>query len=54
VPLFLARGRSDLRQVGVALEESDTALWVLTHTDSRHLSRIPVVFTHFAAHLKLE
>jgi DNA-binding transcriptional LysR family regulator len=28
LPLFLARGRKNLRQVGVPLEESDTPLWI--------------------------
>jgi DNA-binding transcriptional LysR family regulator len=54
LPLFLARGRKNLRQVGVPLEESDTPLWILTHTDSRHLRRVAAVFDHLARNVQLE
>jgi DNA-binding transcriptional LysR family regulator len=54
VPLFLALGRGDLRQVGEPLEEGETSLWMLTHTESRHLSRVSAVFTHFVRHIQLD
>jgi DNA-binding transcriptional LysR family regulator len=54
VPLFLARERNDLRQIGQALEESETELWMLTHTESRHLSRVSAVFTHFVQQIQLD
>jgi DNA-binding transcriptional LysR family regulator len=53
LPLFFAKNRSDLRQVGEALEDSETSLWLLTHTDARHLRRVSTVFTHFSEHIRL-
>jgi DNA-binding transcriptional LysR family regulator len=48
IPLFLAQGRNDLRQISEPLEEGETSLWLLSHTESRHLRRISAVFTHFS------
>lgn len=37
LPVFLANNRSDLHQLTDALDECQTELWLLTHTESRHL-----------------
>jgi len=53
LPIFLARGRSDLRALTDALDECQTELWLLTHTESRHLRRVSTVFSHLARHMTL-
>ncbi|MDO8373314.1 MAG: LysR family transcriptional regulator [Polaromonas sp.] len=53
LPIFLARGRTDLRALTDALDECQTELWLLTHTESRHLRRVSTVFTHLAKHMTL-
>jgi DNA-binding transcriptional LysR family regulator len=53
LPIFLARGRSDLRALTDALDECQTELWLLTHTESRHLRRVSTVFSHLAKHMTL-
>jgi len=53
LPLFLAQGRSDLMALTGALEECQTELWLLTHTESRHLRRVSTVFSHLAQHMTL-
>jgi DNA-binding transcriptional LysR family regulator len=53
LPLFLARQRSDLRQLGAEIEECQTELWLLTHTEARHLRRVSAVYRHLAEHLVL-
>jgi DNA-binding transcriptional LysR family regulator len=54
LPVFLANGRSDLRQLTDALDECQTDLWLLTHTESRHLRRVSTVFSHLAQALELK
>ncbi|MDE2430848.1 MAG: LysR family transcriptional regulator [Burkholderiales bacterium] len=54
LPLFLAQGRKDLRQLSEVLDECQTELWLLTHTESRHLRRVSAVFSHLAQSLVLE
>ena len=54
LPIFLARGRSDLRALTDALDECQTELWLLTHTESRHLRRVSTVFGHLAKHMTLD
>lgn len=54
LPLFLAQRRSDLQQLTEALDECQTELWLLTHTESRHLRRVYAVYSHLAQHLALE
>ncbi|WKB53146.1 LysR family transcriptional regulator [Eleftheria terrae] len=54
LPLFLARGRSGLRQVSEPLEDAQTPLWLLTHPESRHLRRVSAVAGHLAQHLVLD
>jgi DNA-binding transcriptional LysR family regulator len=53
LPIFLARGRTDLRALTDALDECQTELWLLTHTESRHLRRVSTVFSHLAKHMTL-
>lgn len=53
LPLFLAQGRADLVALTGALDECQTELWLLTHTESRHLRRVSTVFSHLAKHLTL-
>jgi len=53
LPLFLAQGRTDLVALTGALDECQTELWLLTHTESRHLRRVSTVFSHLAKHLAL-
>jgi len=53
LPLFLAQGRSDLRQISPVLEECQTELWLLTHPQSRHLRRVATVYSYLAEHLCL-
>jgi DNA-binding transcriptional LysR family regulator len=53
VPLFLGQHRRELRQITEALDEHQTELWLLTHTESRHLRRVSTVFAHLASQLVL-
>lgn len=53
LPLFLAQGRSDLIQLSGVLDECQTELWLLTHTESRHLRRVATVFSHLAQQMLL-
>lgn len=54
LPVFLAGRRSDLIQLTEVIDECQTELWLLTHTESRHLRRVSAVFNHLSAHLLLE
>lgn len=54
LPLFLSERRTDLVQLTEAIDECETDLWLLTHTESRHLRRVSAVFNHLAEHLALE
>ena len=54
LPLFLAHGRSDVLQLTEPLDECQTELWLLTHTDTRHLRRVSAVFGHLSQHLRLD
>lgn len=53
LPLFLAQKRSDLRQLTAVLDECQTELWLLTHTESRHLRRVSAVYGYLSQHLSL-
>lgn len=53
VPVFLARGRTDVLQVSEPVPECDVQLWLLTHPESRHLRRIATVAAHLAEHVTL-
>ncbi|MGH6647229.1 LysR family transcriptional regulator [Aquabacterium sp.] len=54
LPLFLAQGRQELVQVTEELEDCRTELWLLTHTESRHLRRVSTVYGHLARELALD
>jgi DNA-binding transcriptional LysR family regulator len=54
LPMFLASQRKDLRQLTQAIDECQTELWLLTHTDSRHLRRVSTVYGHLAQFLELK
>lgn len=53
LPVFLAHQQAKLIQVTDELPECATELWLLTHTESRHLRRINTVFAHFAKNIVL-
>ena len=46
VPLFLGDTRSDVVRLSEPLDECETDLWLLTHTESRHLRIVSTVYTH--------
>jgi DNA-binding transcriptional LysR family regulator len=54
LPLFLARRRPGLVQLGEVLDECQSELWLLTHAQSRHLRRVSAVFGYLAEQLLLE
>ncbi len=53
LPLFLAESRTDLKRVSDVLDECETALWLLTHPESRHLRRVSVTYSYLANELAL-
>jgi DNA-binding transcriptional LysR family regulator len=53
VPMFLGEKRP-MQRVSSPLAEIETQLWLLTHAESRHLTRISTVFAHFARELSLD
>jgi DNA-binding transcriptional LysR family regulator len=53
LPMFFAQTRPELRAITKEIEECQTQLWLLTHTETRHLSRVSAVYGHLAQHLKL-
>lgn len=53
LPLFLAQGRAGLQQISAPLDEAQTELWLLTHTESRHLRRVSAVFGHLSRTITL-
>jgi len=53
IPLFLAKDRDDLVAISEPIPECETQLWLLTHPESRHLTRIATVFRHFSEHIAL-
>jgi DNA-binding transcriptional LysR family regulator len=54
LPVFLAQRRSDLTQLTEVLGECQTELWLLTHTESRHLRRVSAVYGYLSQNLLLE
>ena len=54
LPVFLAQGRNDVTQLTDCLSDCQTELWLLTHTESRHLRRVSTVFGHLSQQIKLE
>ena len=53
VPVFLASRQAQLVQMTDELPECETELWLLTHTESRHLRRVNTVFAHLANSIAL-
>lgn len=53
LPLFLAQSRTDLVQLTDVIDECQTALWLLTHPEARHLRRVSAVYRHLSATLSL-
>jgi DNA-binding transcriptional LysR family regulator len=53
LPLFLARNRDDLVQLGDPIDECETPLWLLRHPDSGSIARIATVYSHLAEKLEL-
>lgn len=54
MPVFLARERADLRALTPVLDECQTELWLLTHTETRHLRRVSAVYSHLSQHMLLD
>lgn len=54
LPIFMTQGRSDLVQLTEVLDECQTELWLLTHTESRHLRRVSTVFNHLSQNIRLD
>ncbi len=54
LPVFLAQRRTDLTQLTEVLDECQTELWLLTHTESRHLRRVSAVYGYLSQNLLLE
>lgn len=53
VPLFLAEGRKDVVRLTEPLDECETELWLLTHSEARHLRRVGLVYSHLAEAMRL-
>jgi DNA-binding transcriptional LysR family regulator len=53
LPMFLAQQRKDLRALSDEIEECQTQLWLLTHTETRHLRRVSAVYGHLSQALQL-
>jgi DNA-binding transcriptional LysR family regulator len=53
LPVFLANSRSDLKPLSEIIDESQTELWLLTHTDARHLRRVSTVYSFISQELHL-
>lgn len=53
LPPFLAQPRADLLQITDVLDECQTELWRLTHTESHRLRRVSTVYGHLAQALRL-
>jgi len=54
LPLFLAKQRPGLRQLSEEIDDGSTDLWLLTHTESRHLRRIAAAYAHLAETISLD
>ena len=53
LPIFLAQSRGDLAQLTEVIDACQTELWLLTHTESRHVRRVSTVYGHLARRLRL-
>jgi DNA-binding transcriptional LysR family regulator len=54
LPVFLASRRSDVRPLTDVLDECQTELWLLAHTEARHFRRISVVYAWLSEGLRLK
>lgn len=54
LPVFLARRRTDMVPLTEVLDECQTELWLLTHTESRHLRRVSAVYGYLSQNLLLD
>lgn len=54
LPVFLAQRRADIVPLTEVLDECQTELWLLTHTESRHLRRVSAVYGYLSENLLLE
>lgn len=54
LPVFLAQRRADLMALTEVLDECQTELWLLTHTESRHLRRVSAVYGYLSQNLLLD
>nr|WP_295769453.1 LysR family transcriptional regulator [Rhodoferax sp.] len=54
LPVFLAQRRTDVVPLTEVLDECQTELWLLTHTESRHLRRVSAVYGYLSQNLLLE
>jgi len=54
IPMLLAQHRDDLIQLSDPIDECETQLWLLTHSESRHITRVSTTYTYLADHLLLE
>lgn len=54
LPLFLAQGRTDVVQLSDVLDECQTELWLLTHTEARHLRRVSAVYSYLSQEIVLK
>lgn len=54
VPIFLGEKRPELIQLTDPIDECETDLWLLTHTETRHLRRISTLYSALAENVKLE
>lgn len=53
LPIFIAQERSDLTPLTDVLDEAQTELWLLTHSEARHLRRVGTVYRHLAETLRM-
>lgn len=53
LPVFLAQRRTDVVSLTQVLDECQTELWLLTHTESRHLRRVSAVYGYLSQNLLL-
>ncbi len=54
LPVFLAQRRTDVVPLSEVLDECQTELWLLTHTESRHLRRVSAVYGYLSQNLLLD
>lgn len=54
LPVFLAQRRADVTPLTEVLDECQTELWLLTHTESRHLRRVSAVYGYLSQNLLLD